>query len=139
MPFTTTRTILFGECDPAGIIYTPRVADFVVEAVHEFISHLLGGPAVRQLFAMNILPPARALSIEYLIPMAWDDVITIEVSCKEAKTTSFTFSLVARNASDQVTFQSLFTQVCVSPVDKRPIPIPDALRRALGRDDRVAS
>ena len=96
---------------------------------------------MRQLFAMNILPPARALSIEYLIPMAWDDVITIEVSCKEAKTTSFTFSLVARNASDQVTFQSLFTQVCVSPVDKRPIPIPipDALRRALGRDDRVAS
>ena len=26
MPFITTRTILFGDCDPAGIVYTPRIA-----------------------------------------------------------------------------------------------------------------
>jgi acyl-CoA thioesterase FadM len=36
MPFKTTRTILFGDCDPGGVIYTPRVAHFVVEATHEF-------------------------------------------------------------------------------------------------------
>lgn len=131
MPFKTTRTILFGDCDPAGVIYTPRVADFVVEAVHDFIAHLLGGPAVRQLFALGILPPARALTIEYLAPMVWDDVIDIEVSCEEPKTTSFTFLLVGRKSSGQVMFQSKFTQVCVSPDDKRPIPIPEALRRAL--------
>jgi acyl-CoA thioesterase FadM len=26
MSFTTHRTILFGDCDPAGIVYTPRIA-----------------------------------------------------------------------------------------------------------------
>ncbi len=133
MPFTTTRTILFGDCDPAGIVYTPNVAHFVVEAVHDYLAHLLGAPAIREIFAMGVLPPARALAIEYLAPMVWDDIIAIEVSCEQPKTTSFTFLLVARNALTQVVFKATFTQVCISPEDKRPIPIPDALRSVLSK------
>jgi YbgC/YbaW family acyl-CoA thioester hydrolase len=131
MLFTTKRTILFGDCDPAGIVYTPRVTYFIVEAVHDFLTHILGAPAVRGLFAMGIRPPARALSIEFLAPMTWDDVIDIEVSCEELKTTSFTFQVVGRKASGEVAFRSSFTQVCVSPENNRPISIPEPLRRAL--------
>ena len=69
MKFITKRTILFGDCDPAGIIFTPRVAYFVVEAVHEFLTHILGGPGIRRIFAMDVLPPARAMSIEFLFPL----------------------------------------------------------------------
>ena len=75
MPFRTSRIILFGDCDPGGVIYSPRVAHFLVEAGLEFLSHALGGPAARRLFSMNILPPARALSIEFLHPMVWDEPV----------------------------------------------------------------
>jgi acyl-CoA thioesterase FadM len=27
MAFVQKRQVLFGECDPAGILYTPRIAD----------------------------------------------------------------------------------------------------------------
>ena len=131
MNFTTKRTILFGDCDPAGIIFTPRVAYFVVEAVHEFLTHILGGPGIRRIFAMGVLPPARAMSIEFFSPMVWDDVIDVDVRCEEPKNTSFSFIVTGRNASDEDTFRSTFTQVCISPEDKRPTPVPDALRRAL--------
>lgn len=131
MPFTTTRTILFGDCDPAGIIFTPRVAYFVIEAVHEFLTHILNGPAIRGLFAMGILPPARALSIQYLTPMVWDDVIEIQVSCEAPKNSSFTFLLAGHNKAGETTFTASLTQVCISPETKRPIPIPDILRQAL--------
>ncbi len=131
MAFTTKRTILFGDCDPAGIVYTPRIAHFVVEAVHEFLTHILGGSGIRALFAMNILPPARALSIEFLATMAWDDIIELEVDCTEIKTTSFTFAVLARNHLNDVTFRATLTQVCVSPETKRPIAMPESLRRAL--------
>ncbi len=30
-PFTVTRTVRWGDCDPAGIIYTPRVLDYAME------------------------------------------------------------------------------------------------------------
>jgi len=138
MLFTTKRTVLFGDCDPAGFVYTPRVTYFVIEAVHEFLTHILGGPGVRGLFAMGILPPARALSIEFLAPMVWDEIIDIEVSCEEPKTTSFTFLVVGRKASGEVAFRSTFTQVCISPESKRPISIPEPLRRALCGDKQAA-
>ena len=131
MPFTTTRTILFGDCDPAGIIYTPRVAYFVVEAVQEFSSAILGGSAIREMFAMDILPPARALSIEYLAPMTWDDQITISVTPGEAKTTSFSFLLSATGRNNEEVFRASMTQVCVSPETKRPVAVPERLARAL--------
>lgn len=28
-----SRTILFGDCDPAGVVYTPRFSYFAVEAI----------------------------------------------------------------------------------------------------------
>jgi len=93
MPFITTRTILFGDCDPAGIVYTPRIAYFVIEAIHEFLSDRLGGEGLRKVFAMGILPPARALSIEFLSPMTWDEVISIEVRSEAPGTTSFGFAV----------------------------------------------
>jgi YbgC/YbaW family acyl-CoA thioester hydrolase len=131
MSFITTRTILFGDCDPAGIVYTPRITYFIIEAVHDFLTKTLGAPAIREIFAMGILPPARALSIEYLAPMSWDETINIVVSCKELTTTSFTFLVEARNSSNEVAFISTLTQVSISPETKRPTPIPQVLREAL--------
>lgn len=131
MNFSTKRTILFGDCDPAGIIFTPRVAYFVVEAVHEFLTHILGGPGIRKIFAMGVLPPARAMSIEFFSPMVWDDVIDLDVRCEEPKNSSFSFIVTGRKASGEDTFRSTFTQVCISPDDKRPVPMPDELRQAL--------
>ncbi|WP_220815071.1 acyl-CoA thioesterase [Pseudomonas paralcaligenes] len=134
MPFITTRTVLFGDCDPAGIVYTPRIAYFVIEAIHEFLSHRLGGEGLRKVFAMGILPPARALSVEFLSPMTWDEVIDIEVRSEAPGTTSFSFAVEGRQASGEVTFRASMTQVCISPESRQPIALPDALRQALAGD-----
>lgn len=131
MSFSTSRAILFGDCDPAGIVYTPRIGYFVVEAVGDYLAHLLGGPGIRKIYQMGILPPARALSIEFLAPMAWDELIDIHVSHQPPGNSSFTFVLEARNAQQQVTFRASFTQVCVDPESKQPVPLPQALREAL--------
>jgi len=131
MPFRTSRVILFGDCDPGGVIYSPRVAHFVVEAGLDFLSFALGGPAARRLFAMGILPPARALSIEFLHPMAWDDEIGIEVSVGRLGEHSFTLSIDAANAGGKATFRASITQVTISPETMRPVPLPPELRAAL--------
>ncbi len=131
MHFTITRTVLFGDCDPAGIVYTPRIAYFVIEAIHEFLSPRLGGEGLRKVFAMGILPPARALSIEFLSPMTWDEVISIEVRSETSGTTSFSFAVEGRQASGEPTFRASMTQVCICPESKQPVALPDALRQAL--------
>ena len=32
--------VMFGDCDPAGIVYTPRISYFVIEAVHDFLKRM---------------------------------------------------------------------------------------------------
>lgn len=131
MPFQTSRVILFGDCDPGGVVYTPRIAHFVVEACLDFLSHALGGPAARRLFALGILPPARALSIEFLHPMVWDEVIAIEVVVERLGEHSFTLAVDAANAEGTRTFRATITQVTISPETRRPVPLPLELRTAL--------
>ncbi|TMC91018.1 MAG: acyl-CoA thioesterase [Chloroflexi bacterium] len=133
MPFRISRVILFGDCDPGGVIYSPRVAHFVVEAGLAFLSNALEGPAARRLFSMNILPPARALSIEFLHPMVWDKTIEIEVSAERIGEHSFTLLVTASNAEGNKTFRASITQVTISPDIKRPVPLPVELRAALER------
>ena len=132
MPFVTTRKILFGDCDPAGIVYTPRISYFVIEAIHEFLSHQLGGEGLRKVFDMGVMPPARALSIEFLAPMAWDDLIHVHVSSGPLGRTSFSFAVEGVGASGEACFRASMTQVCVCPESKQPVELPEALRRALG-------
>lgn len=131
MTFKTSRTILYGDCDPAGFVYTPRVAHLLIEAALEFLSDILGGSAARDFSATGVLPPARSLSIDFLHPMVWDDQIEVEVTVNEIRAHSFSTLLIARNAKGDITFRAVLAQVCVSLQNKRPVPLPARLRAAL--------
>jgi len=125
------RVIQFGDCDPAGYVYTPRISYFVVEAVTEYLSSLLGEPAIRKIMDLGIYPPAKALSIEFIFPMIWDDEIDIQVAVKNISNSSFSFVVEAFNANGQAVFTADLTQVCVSQETSKPIEIPAELKRAL--------
>ena len=128
--FVHRRRILFGDCDPGGIIYTPRVAHFVAEAGLEFLRARLGDGAERRMFAMGVAPPARALSIEFLAPMTWDDELNVEVKVKEIRTRALVVSFVGRVAAKTV-FTAEITQVFVSKDSMKPVPIPKEIKDAL--------
>lgn len=130
-PFIIHRRVRFGDCDPGGVIYTPRLSYFVIEAVLDFLSERLGGPAERRILEMGILPPARALSIEFLAPLAWDDTIATHVAVTELRTSAIAYSIVGFGPSGTKVFTSEFTQVCVSAEARRPVYIPAQLRAAL--------
>lgn len=44
-----TRTVLFGDCDPAGIAYTPKIVDYALIAIDEFWKVALQGEGWFQL------------------------------------------------------------------------------------------
>jgi 4-hydroxybenzoyl-CoA thioesterase len=126
--------VRFGDCDPGGVLYTPRMSYFVVEAILDFLTERLAGPAERRILDMGVFPPARALSIEFLKPMAWDDELEIHVGVKELRTHAISFSVVGYLAGKKA-FLAELTQVCVSPQTGRPTAIPVALRKALSESD----
>ena len=129
-PFVHHRRILFGDCDPGGIIYTPRVSHFVVEAGLAFMSEKLGGSPERKLFEMGVAPPARKLSMEFLSAMTWDDELLVAVELKEIRQHAIVLSFEG-TVSEKKTFTAELTMVCVSKDTFKKAPVPDKLRHAL--------
>jgi acyl-CoA thioesterase FadM len=95
------------------------------------LTHALGASGIREIFSMESPPPAPALTIEFLTPMARDEVIEIRVSNTELGTSSFGFQVQGRNAAAEITFRATLTQVTISAHSKHPVPRPQALREAL--------
>ncbi|MNM77448.1 acyl-CoA thioesterase [Pseudomonas alkylphenolica] len=129
------RKVLFGDCDPEGIVYTPRFSYFVIEAVHDALSVWLSGPGLRTLLGFDLLPPARAFSLEFLHPLTWDDELSMTVSVSSVSLHSFTFLVEGNVAPDIKAFTASLTHVCVSPVTRKIIEVPQALRALLVPDE----
>ena len=123
------RKVIFGDCDPGGIVYTPRFADFAIEAVDSALAIFLestGG--ISALMALGVLPPARSLSFEFLHPVTWDDVLSIKVTVAEVRVHAFSFLIEGYLPDNTLAFNANLTQVCVSPETRKTIKIPDKLR-----------
>ena len=135
-PFRVKRRVRFGDCDPGGVLYTPNIGFYVTESIREFMDHVMGAPFERAVLNLGVLPPAKSISVEFLSFMKWDDELEISVAVKEIGNTSYTFAVHGYCIGTPV-FIAEFTQVCVDPDTKRPTPIPQALRLALGQHSNV--
>ena len=130
-PVLVKRKVLFGDCDPEGVVFTPRFSYFVVEAVHDALGVWLEGPGLKTLLGFDLLPPARAFSLEFLHPVTWDDELTMTVSVSNVGLHSFSFSVEGRIAPDVLAFTANLTQVCISPGTRKIIEVPAQLRKLL--------
>lgn len=130
-PVYITTKVRFGDCDPEGIVYTPRFSYFALDAVHDSMDVWLKGPGLKTLMGFNILPPARAFSLEFLHPVTWHDELRMKVWVTDVSQHSFSFSIEGRIANDILAFTAKLTQVCVCPETKKVVPVPNALRRLL--------
>ncbi|MFJ7792596.1 acyl-CoA thioesterase [Pseudomonas sp. NPDC096950] len=126
-----SRTILFGDCDPAGVVYTPRFSYFAVEAVYVALDKWLGAPGLRTLMGFNILPPVRAMSLEMLTSLSWDDQLNIKVSVARLGDHSFTFLVEGFVGDETLSFVANITHVCVSPETRQVVALPEQLRALL--------
>ncbi len=125
------RKILFGDCDPEGIVYTPRFSYFAVEAIHEALDIWLNGPGLRTLMGFDILPPARAFSLEFLHPLTWDDEISMQVTVDAIGEHSFSFLVEGFISKNRMAFKANLTHVCISPETKEVVKVPEKLRELL--------
>jgi acyl-CoA thioesterase FadM len=133
--FVQNRRVLFGECDPAGVMYTPRITECIVEGALKFVSDSLGEPFERFVFARNMTLPARNLNVDFLKPVTWDDDLEIRAGLHELRTHSYTTQVVALNQSGIAAFSGLVTQVCVNTETKTIAKLPEELRSALQRHE----
>jgi acyl-CoA thioester hydrolase len=70
---------------------------------------------------------------EFFVPIIYGDEIDVEVSVSRVGTSSVTFEYAARRASDGTLYaRSTQVQVAMNLDTRRPVAVPEDLRRAFG-------
>ena len=128
-PFVVRRKVKWGECDPAGVVYTPVFAEYVISAAELFYGSLFGSaPRMRRELAFET--PTRALSFDFRSPLWPDDEFDMAVSVRNIASRTYTLGISASKSGTPV-FDSELTPICLKQDERRAIEIPARLRSRL--------
>jgi acyl-CoA thioester hydrolase len=144
-PLTLSRTVGFGDCDPAGIVFTPNYGRFVFDAVEVWLRRAMGIDIHQQLKGDEIGTPVRALNVELLAPLRPAEVFQSAVWATHLGRSSFRLTVRGRTAAGAPSFVGEMACVATRRSARAVVPLPDAYRAAIeayrarcGPDDAAA-
>jgi acyl-CoA thioester hydrolase len=129
--YAALARVAFSDTDAQGVVYYGRYMPYFDLARNEYHRHLGRVRLGNVDFAM------RAISVEYVAPARFDDLLEIFVRVERIGTTSITYDHAAYRiddgGSDTLMVTAKTTAVCISLDERRAVPVPQEIR------DRVAS
>ena len=126
----TRATIRFGQCDPAGIVYTPVYFDLFNVAIEEWYPASLGIDYYALLRDEKVGVGYGHASADFLLPSAMGDVLEIAIVVADIGRSSFELTLHAFKGEREAVRGRLVV-VTTSLLKHGAIPIPAKLRHAL--------
>ncbi len=124
----------WGECDPAGIVFTPRFLDYVVTAYEAFISLMLGGPIHMLKDELAIDFPVRGVELDFRTMLPLDSQFEMEVSVGDIRSRTFDLHIIAYKLESEgkrrgpVAFTARVSPVTVDQTTHAAVALPDVLR-----------
>ena len=129
MHFSFPQKVLFRHCDPAGIVFFPRYAEMVNDAVEAMFSERLGWP-FQDIHPVGGVPTA-SIALQFKAPSRHGDRLSLDISLQRIGATSLTMETVAR-CRGEVRFVAEQTIVNVDG-QGRPQSWPDTVRGTVER------
>jgi acyl-CoA thioester hydrolase len=127
-PFIWQSRVRFGDTDASGRIFYISLLRHFEAAEHEFLRNL--GCPYTSFQAPKVDFPRVHVECDYTSPLAFDDLLDIEVTVERVGRSSFTFGFTVRVEGREAARGKL-TIVAMDPVTHKSTPLPEALRDAL--------
>lgn len=121
----TPIRVRYGETDQMGVVYYGHYAQYLEVGRTEAIRGL--GLTYRELEEAGILMPVIELSIRYIRPARYDDVVTIRTTIQEMPGKSITFFSELYNEQGRHLTTGQVSLAFVRKTSGRPCPPPDIL------------
>ena len=115
----------FSDTDAQGVVYYGRYLPYLDTARTEYHRHL------GRVHAGNVDFAMRALTIEYLAPARFDDLLEVFVRVERIGTTSITYDHAAYRVDedgDTLMATAKATLVCIALDQRRAVPVPGTFR-----------
>jgi len=129
--FTYTRTIAFGECDSARVLYTPRAVDFAVEAVESWFDEIVGVSWSELVTVHRLEATILSMECDYLKPMTAGQTIRVQLRVVDGAAGLLTVSALAERGPRELVFRVRF-EICLSSLaDRAAVAIPAPFRESI--------
>jgi len=120
----TSVRVRYGETDRMGYVYYGNYAMYFEVGRVEAIRDL--GLSYRELEESGIMLPVADMSVKYLRPAFYDDLLTIRTTIPELPGTRLKFQYEILNQQNLLLTKGETTLVFVSAETMKPRPAPDA-------------
>jgi acyl-CoA thioester hydrolase len=137
-PVIVRRRVLWGECDPAKVVYTPRFADYLAAAYGWFSRTILDEALVID-GEVRFATPMKALSLEFHHVLRPNDLFDMTVMLVDIRTRTFDLEIRAHSLDGEPRFTGRLSPIIVRTADFRSTELPDAARQALADYQRDCS
>jgi YbgC/YbaW family acyl-CoA thioester hydrolase len=125
--FSTVIPVRFGHVDPAGIVYFPRIFDYIHEAFEDVWDVHVGVRYYHLLMEQRIGFPTVSSKVEFAAPLRFGDRPVVSVSCMHLGRSSLGLRYVFR-IGDQVHVEAEMTTVCTDLEAMKSQPIEEGFR-----------
>ena len=132
--FSVYLRVRYAECDAQKVVFNAKYAEYADVAATEFTRAIWGDYST--LLESGIDNQVVSLTIDWLAPAIFDDVLQIEVATHHIGNTSYSLDMQVKRdngAEEQAKLLAKIrlTYVMVSTTTYQKMPIPDALKEAL--------
>jgi len=130
-PFIVRRKARWGECDPAGVVYTGRFVDYLLSAVSLFHENLLNEAVETYKKRFAFQTPCKGLSLVFDGALWPNDFFDMHVSVGDLRSSSYDVLVRAIKIDGSAVFSGVVSPICIAHNERRSIPIPDDMRTRL--------
>lgn len=125
--FDTTFQVRFGHVDPAGIVYFPRIFDYLHDIFEEVWEAHVGTRYYHLLLEEKMGFPLVRSEVDFAHPLRFGDRPLARVTCFRLGSTSLGLRYRI-SMDDLVCVDARLVTVCVNTERMEPLPIPAAFR-----------
>ena len=130
--FRATRTVRFGHCDPAGIIFYPRYFDLIHEVKEDWFLEALGWPYSKSIIELRKGFPIVRLASEFHAPSHLGEELTVVLTVPQLGRSSMGIDYaVSCDGEARVDVRTVVVQIDL--IDGRPQRIENVLRERIDR------
>ena len=129
--FESYRLVKWGDCDPAGMIYTPKILEYAMEAVEIWFKEVPGVSWFELSIDLGMGSPTVRAECDFLLILRADQSITMKVEVQKLGKCSLTLLVTGYNTEDAACFKVLLVFCFIDRSDFKSTPIPDRFRKKI--------
>ena len=130
-PLRLTQTVSWGHCDPAGIIYTPRVLDYAMETLEVWNKEILGVTWVKLNWELSMGFPTVRVELDFLTPPSVDNDIILELDIIEVGRSSLTTMVTGHDDRGKDYFRVKLVSCLISQPEFKAKELPPEFRQRI--------